>query len=282
MAEEQKAASPQSILLKDIPNELVEAVIRDLGDYTVAFFDMEITQKANSNKLGLLGSGTLVSLGEKRAILTAHHVIKNLPTTGSVGVFLGPTNAPHSLEVQALTSLGMARGTNNSVGPDIGAIVLAPHIADSIAAKKSFYNLGKRRDRLLGSPPVAESGFWMIQGFVAELSVMKPEWHGMTRFYYNFSALSSPSKSERIDAYDFFDILVSKTGVANAPRNWGGISGGGLWQVELKRNEGVLETCPPLLSGVAFYQAAPTESGYAVRCHGRESIYRTLYDSIVK
>ena len=38
----------------------------------------------------LLGSGTLVSVGSIRAVLTAHHVVSILPSEGRLGLILGP------------------------------------------------------------------------------------------------------------------------------------------------------------------------------------------------
>ena len=102
----------------------------------------------------LLGSGTLVSVGSIRAVLTAHHVVSILPSEGRLGLILGPSLQRHTVDIQGLTYLKIAHGANAADGPDLGAVIFAPSIAGAIAAKKTFYNLDLRRDQLLSAPAV--------------------------------------------------------------------------------------------------------------------------------
>ena len=46
-------------------------------------------------------------------------------------------------------------------------MILSPQIAAVTAAKKIFYNLDLRRDKLLSSPPERDYGVWFVNGFVA-------------------------------------------------------------------------------------------------------------------
>ena len=66
------------------------------------------------------------------------------------------------------------------------------------------------------------------------------------------------------------------------PKSWGGMSGGGLWQVQLKRDMGTVRAISPyVLSGVLFYQWPTTPEVCGVRAHGRKSVYDVAYRAIV-
>ena len=59
------------------------------------------------------------------------------------------------------------------------------------------------------------------------------------------------------------------------------MSGGGLWQVPLKRGaKGKIEHKTPILSGIVFYQKPTTEMYCGVKCHGRQSVYKAVFDTL--
>jgi hypothetical protein len=63
------------------------------------------------------------------------------------------------------------------------------------------------------------------------------------------------------------------------PREFGGVSGSGLWRVSIGRYDDGTFTWDekPVLEGVAFYQnERDDQTGGAIRCHGRRSIYDNL------
>ncbi len=268
----------------DIPDSLKDEAFRRLAHYSVAFLWLEDTP--HGWDAALRGSGTLVAIGKTFAILTAHHVIQKLPRSGRLGVFLSPTHEPHSIDVDGLQYLEIARGSDDSVGPDLGAVLLAPSIASSIAAKKTFYNLEQQRAKLLRNPPDLRDGLWFVHGFLDEKTVVQPDevsGHGLVKRFYCYGGLGRPQTSFRTGDHDYFTIPVSPLTHAPVPRNFGGMSGGGLWQVPLVRDEsGKLTQQTPLLSGVAFYQEAVTDAGSGLKCHGRVSVYGVAYDAIAR
>ncbi|MCI0639674.1 MAG: hypothetical protein L0Y70_11405 [Gemmataceae bacterium] len=111
------------VLVKDLPHALIEDVIKELACSTVGFLRID---QARGPDADLLGSGVLVSVGAQRAILTAHHVLEVLPTSGRIGLLLGRTTQPHSIDTGGVSVLKIARGTQDSVGPDIGAGAVGP------------------------------------------------------------------------------------------------------------------------------------------------------------
>lgn len=266
----------------DLPPSVIEAAACGIADYSIGFVRIENTP--HGQDAVLLGSGTLVSVGSKRAVLTANHVVSILPRVGRLGLIISPGFQQHTVDTQGLTYLQIARGTVvDADGPDLGAVVLAPSIASAIAAKKTFYNLDLRRDQMVHSPPDLHDGLWFINGFVDEFTAVEPTTGGYSsvKGFYNVSGAGGPDEPMVAGDYDYFAFPVSYDRRSIAPKNFGGMSGGGLWQVPLLR-DGEREIKPetPLLSGVVFYQAPTTDSYCGVKCHGRQSVYRVAYTAI--
>jgi len=271
----------EELPLGELPTAVIEAASRDLVDYIIGFLLVENTPRGQDARL--LGSGTLVSVGTTHAVLTAHHVVSILPRTGRLGLIVSPTLHQHTVDTQGLKYIEIARGTNDAVGPDLGAVVLAPSIASAIAAKKTFYNLDLRRDQLLLTPPDEHDGFWFVNGFIDEKTVEEPGRDGYSAIkgFYNFSGAGGPEGPVMVGDHDYFAFPVDYVGRSVAPRSFGGMSGGGLWQVPLMRDaQGRITHKNPLLSGVVFYQDPTTETYCGVKCHGRQSVYRVAYDAI--
>lgn len=271
----------EELPLGELPEVVIAAAAYDLSHYSVGFLRVESTPRGQD--VVLLGSGTLVSIGSIRAVLTAHHVVSILPTTGRLGIILGATLQQHTLDTQGLTYLKIARGAIDANGPDLGAVVFTPSIASAIAARKTFYNLDLRRDQLLSTPPDLHDGFWFVNGFIAEKTIEEKgrDGYDLIKGFYNLSGAGGPEEAIAVGEHDYFAFLVSYGGRSVAPKSFGGVSGGGLWQVPLMRDpEGQLRHKKALLSGVVFYQEETAQTSCNVKCHGRQSVYRVAYEAI--
>ena len=267
--------------LREVPSAVIDGAKCDLAEYSIGFVRLESTPRGQDAVL--LGSGTLVSAGSKRAVLTADHVLSNLPRTGRLGLIISQTLEQHTVDTEGLAYLPIARGKIDADGPDLGAVVLAPSIAGAIAAKKTFYNLDLRRDQMLHSPPGLHEGFWFVNGFVDEYTVVEPgsDRYGSVKGFYNVSGAGGPEESIVAGDHDYFAFPVGYRERAVAPKRFGGMSGGGLWQVPLDHDaQGQIKHKTPLLSGVVFYQAPTTDAYCGVKCHGRRSVYGVAYQAI--
>ena len=277
-------ALTEEVPITNLPDSLLEAVALDLAQYSIGFLRIEDTPRGQDAIL--LGSGTLVTVGSTHAILTAHHVLHVLPKHGRLGLILSPTLHQHTVDTQALVYREIARGTVDSEGPDLGAVILAPPIAAAIAAKKTFYNLDSRREQLLHRPPDRHDGVWFVHGFVGERTVEEPGRDGFSliKGFYSFSGAGGPEEPPiSIGNHDYFAFPVSYGARSVAPTSFGGMSGGGLWQVTLIRDpQGDIRPKKSLLSGVVFYQEATTDTQCGVKCHGRSSVYKVAYEAIGK
>lgn len=271
----------EEIPLGEIPDTVVGSAMEDIREFSIGFVGLRETRGAKDAVL--LGSGTLVSIGEIRAVLTAHHVVSLLPREGRLGLLLSPALHAHTVDTQGLSYLEIDRGTTDSEGPDLGAVILGPSIAGAIEAKKVFYSLDLPRDQMLKNPPHLRDGFWFINGFVDEDTEDHPGRDGYDRIkrFHSLSGAGGPEDAVLVGDHDIHDFPVSYTGRSVAPESFGGMSGGGLWQVPLKRNDGgEIVHKKPLLSGVVFYQIATTDTECGVKCHGRQSVYRVAYETI--
>ncbi len=270
----------EELKIGELPPALFEAIMSDIILYSIGFVHHKDTPYGRD--YFLLGSGTLVKVGTTHAMLTAHHVIKVLPKTGRLGLLLSFSSKPYTVDIQGIEYIEIARGTKESDGPDIGAVILAPNIAASIEAKsKVFYNLETRRDILLNTPPHLRDGVWLVNGFINEktTTIRGQDGYGLIKGFYNLSAVGSPDPAIVINCHDYFDFPTSPTCRSITPKSFEGMSGGGLWQVPIKRDENG-EFCqkPPLLSGLVFYQQCDNEGAFSVKCHGRISIYLIAYN----
>ena len=222
------------IQIQDLPTPLQNKVVARLAQHTIGFLRVQ----NSSGPPELLGSGVLVADGNTRAILTAQHVIEKLPTTERLGLILERTNQPQNIDRQGVTLLKIARGRND-LGPDLGAVILALPIAGSIGSIKSFYNLDKRRDQMLHRPPDLRIGAWVAQGLIEEKTTVTPlpDGRGASVMFNGDGLFGGPENVQEVDGYDYLDYPVSPLArrmTPSLPRNWGGMSGSGLWQIPLR------------------------------------------------
>ena len=272
----------EELQIKNLPEAVIEAASREVADYSIGFLRVNSPPR-RSDDVVLLGSGTLVSIGTTHAILTAHHVLSVLPRSGRLGLVLSRTASQETIDTRGLAFVPVARGTVNAEGPDLGAIVLAPSIASAIGAKKSFYRLDRHRDHLLYSPPDVREGLWIVYGFVEERTMEERDKDGydLVKGFYNLSGVGQADNSIVVGDHDYFNFPVSYDARSIAPGSFGGMSGGGLWQVPLMRDaQGQIKHKTPLLSGVVFYQEPTTDIHCGVKCHGRISVYNIALEAI--
>ena len=261
---------------------MLAKVVGEIHNYVVGFLRVEDTP--HGSKAVLLGSGTLVRVLDKFAILTADHVLDGLPKkTGRVGLILEKTRQTFTVDARGIEYIRIARGTVAAEGPDLGAIMLSAPIASSIRSIKSFYNLNSRREQTLAGPPDATVGVWAANGFIDEWtmeSVPHPGEERIVRFY-NFTGYGQPQDRRVVGEHDYYSYPVSGGGRAIAPEYFNGVSGGGLWHVALgAEKDGTFVHRSLLLAGVVFYQVPTTDTECGLTCHGPMSVYRVAFDAI--
>jgi hypothetical protein len=138
---------------------------------------------------------------------------------------------------------------------------------------------------MLTDPPAIADGLWIVQGFIGKLTKEELDFQRRVKtvIFLELSSSGFVSRQYVVGDYDYFDYPLEFSR-ASKTRNYGGTSGGGLWQVRLEKGgDGEIKPANvPILSGVAFYQG-PIESDQSVlKCHGRRSIYDVAYEAIIQ
>jgi hypothetical protein len=265
--------------LWDISHTVLKSIMHRVGDYTVGFLRIEKGQRGKD--LILLGSGTLVTVQGIHAILTAHHVVEVLPTDGELGlVYSTVTHA--TVATDGLRYLKIDRGNLDSEGPDLGAVILPPNIVAMLSGRKSFHNLDRNKTKMLTDPPAIADGLWIVQGFIGTLTREELDFERRVKrvIFLELNCSGLVSRQYVVGDYDYFDYPLEFSR-GSQPRDYGGTSGGGLWQVRLEKGvDGEIKPANvPILSSVAFYQG-PIESNQSVlKCHGRRSV-AVAYEAI--
>src|SRR5689334_7342766 len=106
--------SYETLPLNQVPNEVFDEVLHDVANVTIGFARLD--QKTRD--VELLGSGTLITAGQTRAILTAQHVAKELPKEGRIGLILDSHRQTPPIDATALHVAFSDRGASDISGPD--------------------------------------------------------------------------------------------------------------------------------------------------------------------
>ncbi len=255
-----------------------------MANYTVAFVKIV----GNEDDVRPAGSGTLVSAGGSYGILTADHVLETLPRNGEFGLVLpsvrkDPPVHRCLVDVQNIQKLTIGKASQDNNGPDLGLIVLGHHDYSWLQARKSFYNLERRREQMLSDPPVNKFGLWYVSGMAAERTSDLPPERSFTRVkgFHGLCCDGEVTAERTKGPYDYFDFEVKYHDEYDGPQSFEGFSGGGLWQIVLKEASGKLHISEILLSGVAFYQSDRVDDIRTIYCHGRKSVYEATYSVLV-
>lgn len=266
------------VLSKSELMPLAKNAFEDLTDYSVGFI------KALPNdpiEAVLAGSGTLVSVNGFRAILTAHHVLTNLPNTGHVGLLtpmrFGSRIHRLTIDMQYVQKVLIAKGQDDPQGPDLGMLVLAPTDWARLPSGKIFYDLSRRQELLATHPPEENRGVWVLFGMVAErtadLSEEDKKRYGKGKSFQGICITAAPSGQRQDQEFDYRSIQVEYNATYEGPECFGGCSGGGLWHLLVaEKPDGSLEIFTLILSGVAFYQSAKDGLRKTIECHGPKTI----------
>lgn len=244
-----------------------------------------------------IGTGTLVQIGRHFGILTAEHVVnppckpKMRLVKPEVGMKLRTSVAdfPHDffIEVEYLQVFRTER-RSDEYGPDLAFIKLP--IGDKlngIKARRSFLNLTHNSDEKLKSA-TDQNSFMAFTGFPAEeKSTREPELgFANVDFIKGYTFFSGEEHYERREGFDYIQVGVSREENNDAPVSFGGVSGGGLWRLPIRRKAGdpsgkeYFDGCH--LAGVVFLQSDVENKHQFIRAHGPESIYSKFVPELLQ
>ena len=249
-------------------------LVQDVGTFTVALF--AIHEDARGERLELAGTGTLVLAEDSHYLLTAAHVWEErLRSAVRIGITL-PENIDHRfvLEVGAVIPSGPPKPQAwGHWGPDMVRLRIPAEYVGGISAYRSFYSQAIDGRTNVAAEADESVQLWLLMGTPAELGNLN-EAHADVEIAGMF--LEPPVAQQRGE-FDYLDFDVDLTR-EHMPQQFGGVSGGGLWQLLVYSPRGS-EHIRWLhrLEGVAFYQF-PIQDGQrrTIRCHGPETLRITL------
>jgi hypothetical protein len=252
----------------------------ELSRFSVGF--VKLVDRHGKEDMFHAGSGTMVQIHDRFGILTADHVLQNL-TSSQVGVILpslGP-KAPHRIIINLSNAqkLHIGPATNSASGPDLGICMLHAHDVAKLETWSAFYNLAKRRESMLMNPRDLKAGGWFLCGAPDEWTTEAEPDRAFTKIksFRGFCGAAVVTTERITSEFDYLDVDIAPKGKYEGPLNFEGVSGGGLWQVVIEEQEGQIRIVEYLLSGVAFYQLFESGLPRTIVCHGRRSIYESLF-----
>jgi hypothetical protein len=215
------------------------------------------------------GSGTLVRDGDRRCILTAAHCAEELLKWDALGLVL--VDYPHRFLIPSgPPPVFIDTRGSDEWGPDLAFLAIPPNKVGTIESVKSFYNLPLREGSMRAGKPDIERGLWAFVGAPASTSNLAAPGN------LEFAQTAHWAFVDRLHAigdHDYVDVGIPAD-ASNLPASFKGVSGGGLWQIDIFRDlGGRWGMTVPTLEGCAFYETAPANARIHIRCHGRRSIY---------
>jgi hypothetical protein len=246
----------------------------------------------------LVGSGTLVRVGDHRGILTAYHVVHDVApkfdfragSEDSLGLIILPHERVHRFEIPlgvgVITVVDIAKPQREDSGPDLAFIEIKPsHHLNQLDASRDFFNLGVNREKGLRMN-LSEKDPMVISGFCHEgqTTEVNKDGFSVVKGFKGFAGFTRIERRGEYANYDLCDVTVDYPLTADLPKSFGGYSGGGLWHVVLTKDEetGRISHRSPMFSGVVFYQEQITDERKILRCHLTYSIYGHAIDAIAQ
>ncbi|RTM00922.1 MAG: hypothetical protein EKK31_22235 [Hyphomicrobiales bacterium] len=253
----------------------VNAAASLIGFISIRDKNAEITEPQS------LGSGTLVRMpGEVYGVLTAAHVLDELPEQGLLGylIFTRKDRLQQSKIKAELTRKYYAPGWRRgaTVMPDLGFLQICdPDTLSEMRARGcSFYNLEKDRDLRIGFEGLAREYF--ATGVIAETRTVVEAGRGLPK-RTGFVAIAgrcreAPARLNEIDQFTIFSVVIDTD---RHPTSYEGMSGGGLWL--LTAPDGDTDNMQRFFIGTIFFQSDATDDGLRIlRVHGLPDIYDHL------
>ena len=272
----------------NVRHKVIDSIMQQVKDSILSDSSVIFIQENESDET-LLGSGTLVSIGDTTAILTADHVLEKLPQPPEPVRIFFPTrfaesprsesprsNPRPSKTIEYFAKKTIGRGTHEAEGPDLGLLIVHKSV---IPSTSTFYNLTKRGSDVLRDPRPYDDGVWVLVGAPAEWTrpAERDASFATVKQQPILMGFTDVRKEFEKDDFDYLDVAVNSDSGYGAPADFGGCSGGGLWHIDANKTaSGEILMKGPILSGVAFYEYYEG----VLRCHGRQSIYRRVIQAL--
>jgi hypothetical protein len=244
-----------------------ERISRDSSIHATALFAVE--DATGSATLRFAGSGTLVVVGSCYYILTAAHVWKEgFASARKLGLALRPDGDDHTymIEKSFISAHGPESPSNwDEWGPDIVFLHIPEIDARRIEAFRVFYRLPEERGIEVDEN---RREAYLVVGCPASFGE-----YTRTHASLEMTTLwTSLPEEKRQGLLDYFDVRPRWPRPVTDAVSFRGLSGAGLWKVQVYGDQFGYVDSKPILSGLAFYQMSGTTAVGAIRCHSRNTV----------
>jgi hypothetical protein len=207
------------------------------------------------------GTGTFVRLGKVSGIITAGHVIVNLPRP-TVGLVRFPRVQPGFQRFELdMGNTEEAVTWNNEEGdaPDIGFLRIPEVDARTLEARGAvFYNLEADRMFVPSDPANRVAEAHAIVGVVAEWTEEIPGGKQGERKAIIGGLFGAAKRIREFqgNGTDLVEVGIDHTTGPSVPESYGGVSGGALWKLHVELDAtGKIVSIGKELRGVAFRES---------------------------
>ena len=223
--------------LSDVPEYFIRDIAGVIHSYSTPLIKVTPKNGRNENAI-LIGSGTFVTIQGVHGILTAYHVAHQLEIGCLLGLILIPKEHRNTTEFQHLEIVDIAKGANDADGPDLSFIVLPSTKVSEIKPYKHFIDFVVDREILLYKPPEIHDGIWFLCGALGEKTKEEKSTRGLSQVL-SVEGTCSALGVDRFytqDGFDYVEADIEYGKGLDIRSTFGGMSGGGLWQVTFKKN----------------------------------------------
>lgn len=272
----------RNVDIHDIPIAVLEKVENGLRNYFVPI--LAFWRRRQPPKLKLLGSGTLIKKDRNAFILTAAHVWNEAQDADIIYLFMMRGRAVVAIPYANISPKVIWDSKNpEEWGPDLAWLEIPPPQLATINAYKSFLDFDHQLGDVSKNPPKTEKSLWAVYGVPGEFSALSVV---ENRKELNMSLVvraffGGIVETHTRSQYDYYDTSVDLW-LPGVPKSFGGVSGGGLWQVNLSISKSGEFSWDEQrhFRGVAFWQSQATDERRIVRCHGPLSIFERVWHGI--
>ena len=269
------------INITDIHDDVIYSIGERLRHYCIPILTLD--ENKSPPKLKPSGSGTLARVGDRHYVLTAAHVWDEVKKSEQIYFQITERWAAFSIKrdhVSAQCIPDIKPQKWGEWGPDLALLELPLADVSEIRARKSFLDLQEQRCESQKHPSQIEKTSWAVMGMVGECSSVerRSEEHAVITNVHMNAYFGGVQKRHDRNSFDYLDVSA-KLSLNDVPESFGGISGGGLWQVALTQSgDGDFEWDGARhFRGVAFWQSPAENDRRVIRCHGPTSIYETAW-----
>ncbi len=251
-----------------------------LGLHTIGFV------RPQGKQVTAIGSGTCVSFGGLRGILTADHVPNDFRDNEELGLLQFPVRDDQFQSIRIprgfLDEVRVGFQPYDELGPDLAFVRLPAPFSGTVEANSSFFDFQKQAEMAFKSAPADTDSFDAIAG-VIEIWREGPVVRGnlgttVIRGLANIGAATPlPHGREGFDRLLF--TPTPEEGFV-LPRTYGATSGGGLMRVFVEK--GTKNLVELRLLGPAYYETDLKNGMRNLICHGPRSVYERLADRIIE